>query len=44
MINVLKFRTLFKLNKVLVFRTGIHKFLVRVANREDSQTASAVAV
>ena len=29
-------------NKMLVFRAGIHKFLVRVANREDpDQTASS---
>ena len=32
-------------NKMLVFRAGIHKFLVRVANREDpDQTASLEAV
>ena len=32
-------------NKLLVFRAGIHKFLVRVANREDpDQTASSEAV
>ena len=32
-------------NKMLVFRAGIHKFLVRVANREDpDQTASSEAV
>ena len=29
--------------KMLVFRAGIHKMLVRIANREDpDQTASAV--
>ena len=32
-------------NKMLVFRPGIHKILVRVANREDpDQTASSEAV
>ena len=32
-------------NKMLVFRAGIHKFLVRIANREDlDQTASTEAV
>ena len=33
-------------NKMLVFRAGIHKFLVRVANREENpdQTASSEAV
>ena len=32
-------------NKMLVFRAGIHKSLVRVANREDpDQTASSEAV
>ena len=32
-------------NKIMVFRAGIHKFLVRVANREDpDQTASLEAV
>ena len=37
MINVLKFRTLLFLfsNKMLVFSAGIHKMLVRIANRED---------
>ena len=31
-------------NKMLVFRAGIQKFLVRVANREDpDQTASSEA-
>ena len=30
---------------MLVFRAGIHKMLVRIANREDpDQTASLVAV
>ena len=33
------------LNKILVFKAGIHKMLVRVANREDpDQTASSKAV
>ena len=32
-------------NKLLVFRTGIHKMLVRIAIREDpDQTASLEAV
>ena len=32
-------------NKMSVFRAGIHKFLVRVANRKDpDQTASSEAV
>ena len=32
-------------NKKLVFRAGIHKMLVRIANREDpDQTASSEAV
>ena len=32
-------------NKILVFWTGIHKMLVRITNREDSdQTASLGAV
>ena len=32
-------------NKMLVFRTGIHKKLVRIANREDpDQTASSEAI
>ena len=32
-------------NKMLVFRAGIHKILVRIANREDpDQTASSEAV
>ena len=38
MVNVLKFRTLLCLftNKTLVIcRTGIHKILVKIANRED---------
>ena len=49
-VNVLKFpiRTplifLF-LNKLLVYRAGIHKMLVSIANREDpDQTASEEAV
>ena len=33
------------LNKMLVFRAGIHKTLGRIANREDlDQTASSEAV
>ena len=43
--NVLKFRTLFLVlisNKTLVIRVGIHKLLVRTANRGDpDQTASS---
>ena len=43
-VNVLKFGTLFYflfLIKLLVFRAGIHKMLVRISNREDpDQTAS----
>ena len=32
-------------NKILIFRAGIHKILVRIANREDpDQTASSEAV
>ena len=32
-------------NKMLMFRAGIHKILVRIANREDpDQTASEEAV
>ena len=32
-------------NKMLIFRAGIHKILVRIANREDlDQTASSEAV
>ena len=32
-------------NKILVFRAGTHKMLVRIANREDpDQTASSEAV
>ena len=46
-VNALKFRTLLFLfsNKMLVFRAGSHKLLVRLANREDpDQTASSEAV
>ena len=46
-VNVLKFLTLFFLfsNKILVNRAGIHKMVVRIANREDpDQTASSEAV
>ena len=43
MANVLKFLTLFSFlfsNKMLVFRAGNHKMLVRIANRKDpDQTA-----
>ena len=32
-------------NKMLIFRAGIHKLLVKIANREDpDQTASSEAV
>ena len=45
-VNVLKFQTLFGFLfsfKMFVFRDGIHKILVRIANREDlDQTASRV--
>ena len=42
-LNVLKFQTLS--NKMLAIRAGIHKMLVRIANREDpDQTASSEAV
>ena len=46
MVNFLKFRNLFLFsNKMLVFRAGIHKMVVRTANREDSdQAASSEAV
>ena len=46
MVNVLKLRTPFSiLNEMLIFRAGIHKMLVRIANREDpDQTASSEAV
>ena len=47
MVNVLKFQTLLFLfsNKMLVFRAGNPKCLVRLANREDlDQTASLEAV
>ena len=46
-VNVLKFQTpLFLLStKLLVIGTEIHKMLVRIANRQDSdQTASSEAV
>ena len=45
MVNVLKFLTFFFLfsNKMFVIMAGIHKLLVRKANREDpDQTASSV--
>ena len=38
MVNFLKFQTLFSLfllNKMLVFRAGIHKMLFRISNSED---------
>ena len=47
MIDVLKFGTLFSLssNKMVVIIAGIHKILVRIANREDpDQTASEETV
>ena len=46
MVNVLKLRTLFSsVLKMLVIRAGIHKKLVRIANREDpDQNASSEAV
>ena len=44
MVAVLKFLFLFS-NKMLIFRAGIQKILVRIANREDpDQTASEEAV
>ena len=47
-VNVLKFRNTFLFlfsNKMLVFRPGIHKMLVRIADRKDpDQTASSEAV
>ena len=48
-LNVRNFRTLFFLvlfsNKMLVFKIGINKMPVRIANREDpDQTASYEAV
>ena len=48
-VNVLKFWTLFLFdlfsNKMLIFRAGIHKMLVRIANREDlDQTTSLEAL
>ena len=40
MVNVLKFEPLLFSNIMLVIRAGIHKMLVRIANREDpDQTA-----
>ena len=42
-VNVLNFQTLYSFfsNKIMVFRTGIHKMLYRTTNREDpKQTAS----
>ena len=48
MVNVLKFSDTFLFlisNNFLVTWAGIHKMLVRIANREDpDQTASAEAV
>ena len=47
MVNVLKFWTFFFLfsNKMMVIRAGIHKLLIRIANREDpDKTASSEAV
>ena len=46
MVNVLKFQKLFSFcsqNKMLVFRAGFHKMLIRQANRKDpDQTANRV--
>ena len=41
MVNVLEFRTPFFLfsNKMWAIKTGIHKMLVRIANREDPSEA-----
>ena len=39
MVNVLKCFFLFS-NKMLVIRAGIHKMLVRIANREDPDQAA----
>ena len=48
MVNVLKFQTLFFFhfsNKMKMFKAGIHKMHVRIANREDTdQNASSEAV
>ena len=46
MVDVLKFRTpLLFLNKMLIFRAGTHKIVVRIANREDHElTACTEAV
>ena len=48
MVDVLKFQThftFFSQTIILVIRTGIHKMLVRIANRKDTdQTASFEAV
>ena len=43
MVNVLNFEHFsFKNNYLVVIRAGIHKMIVRIANREDSdQTASS---
>ena len=42
--NVLKFLILIS-NKMLVIKAGVHKMLLRMANREDpDQTASSEAV
>ena len=47
-VNVLKFQNTFLFlfsNKILVIRAGIHKMLVRIANRENpDQTASSESV
>ena len=46
-VNVLKFQTLFTFcfQRKCVIRAGIHKILLRIANREDpDQTASSEAV
>ena len=47
MVSILKFRTLSLSlsNEMWVIKAGIHKLLVRIANREDpDQTASSKAV
>ena len=45
LVNVIKFRTLSYLDKMLAFMAGIHKTHVRITNRKDpDQTASSEAV
>ena len=47
-VNLRKFRTQLSFssqNRIMVIRAGIHKFLARIASREDpDQTASSEAV